>query len=376
MPIFLNKPLKINVVFISFFVVSIIAFGCKAATEESDSLKDKTLVGAIRWDAWTGGEITKQVEKTLGPEKYHSRLPWFAKVVNANEVVIDGSPQEVMDQEIKLAAASGLDYWAILIYPGANVMSVALKQYLKSAEKNRLKFCMILSNTMNSKEADWIYERDRIIELIMDPLYLKVLTDRPLIYVFNADQIIKNHMDRITELRAIFKRKGLDPYWVYMGWNPATDWKVASEAGFDAVSCYACGGQQKTFPAFASGVESAYWYPAEKAGAKQIPLVSSGWDKRPRIDHPVSWEPVTSGSYHKQTEWAPAPTPAELGEHLKKGINFVRNYPLSCESEALLIYAWNEYDEGGWIAPTLQKDGSPDRGRLEAISNIIHIEKE
>ena len=79
--------------------------------------EDRPIVGAIRWDAWTGGGITEQVERTLGPKRYHNRVPWFGKVVNDSTVKIDGSPQEVMDREIGLAASAGLDYWAFLIYP-------------------------------------------------------------------------------------------------------------------------------------------------------------------------------------------------------------------------------------------------------------------
>ena len=29
------------------------------------------VVGAIRWDAWTGGKITAEVERSLGPGKSH-----------------------------------------------------------------------------------------------------------------------------------------------------------------------------------------------------------------------------------------------------------------------------------------------------------------
>ena len=32
-------------------------------------------VGAIRWDAWSGGEVTREVERSLGPAQYHARLP-------------------------------------------------------------------------------------------------------------------------------------------------------------------------------------------------------------------------------------------------------------------------------------------------------------
>jgi hypothetical protein len=46
----------------------------------------RPLVGAIRWDAWTGGWVTETMQKTLGPAKYHERLPWFAAVKGDGQV--------------------------------------------------------------------------------------------------------------------------------------------------------------------------------------------------------------------------------------------------------------------------------------------------
>jgi|GEM_PF-2745824 len=56
-------------------------------------------VGAIRWDAWSGGRVTEEVQRTLGPAKYHDRLPWFAEVKGDKQVRIDGSRPGIMDRE-------------------------------------------------------------------------------------------------------------------------------------------------------------------------------------------------------------------------------------------------------------------------------------
>ena len=103
-------------------ILAVLSVGPSAHAE------DGPIVGSIRWDAWTGGKITREVERSLGPKKYHTRLPWFAEVVDENTVRIDGSPQEVMDREIEWAARAGLDYWAFLTYSKENSLSAALKQ--------------------------------------------------------------------------------------------------------------------------------------------------------------------------------------------------------------------------------------------------------
>jgi hypothetical protein len=83
---------------------------------------------------------TEQVERTLAPEQFRSRLPWFAEVRRDGTVRIDGGRQEVMDQEIVYAAGAGLDYWAFVNYPDARPTSMSLRHYLASRERHRIGF--------------------------------------------------------------------------------------------------------------------------------------------------------------------------------------------------------------------------------------------
>lgn len=36
-----------------------------------------------------------------------------------------------------------------------------------------------------------------------------------------------------------------------------------------------------------------------------------------------------------------------------------------------IIYAWNEYDEGGWLSPSRGADGTLDISRLDAVRHIL-----
>ena len=323
-------------------------------------------VGAIRWDAWTGGPVTKQVERTLGPKKYHHRLPWFAQVTGENQVRINGGPQAVMDREIRFAEDAGLDYWAFLIYPESNPMSTALKQYLKSRERKRVRFCAILHNTLKVKEEHWPKERARAVALLKEPGYETVLDGRPLVYAFTGAGF---PFERFAGFLAAAKKAGLNPYCVYMGWNPAADFQKVSGRGFDAVSAYAKAGGQATFKSLARAVETNYWQRAARAKVPYVPLVTTGWDKRPRKDHPVSWE--KGHGYHTQAVFPSMATPAEIAAHLGRAVAFVRTHRTICAANTIIIYAWNEYDEGGWLSPTRRADGKPDTARLDAIRSVL-----
>ena len=333
-------------------------------------MRSPTCVGAIRWDAWSGGEITRQVERTLGPAKYHDRLPWFADVTDEDTVRIGGNTQAVMDQEIDFAARAGLDYWAFLVYPEAMSMSDALKTYLRSSGRRRINFCLILHNSFTVSDEAWPRERARALALLREPGYQTVLGNRPLVFTFGLKAGDASVKRRLNEFQHEAAAAGIHPYFVYMGWKPASDYQREAEAGFDAVSAYARAGNQSTFAELVAAVETDYWEAAAAAGVPYVPLVTTGWDKRPRKDHPVSWE--LNHSYHKQDVFPATATPAEIAAHLKRALAFVDSHPACCAANAMVIYAWNEHDEGGWLCPTWTQHG-PDTARLDAVRDVLRL---
>lgn len=324
-------------------------------------------VGAIRWDAWTGGEITTVVEHTLTPKKYQFRLPWFAEVSGDGRVRIDGARPGVMEEEIDFAARAGLDYWAFLLYPESSSMSRALELYRRSARRERIDFCVILHATLGVSEADWPRERDRVLRLLREPGYQKVLDGRPLVYAFQMPDEGGNA--RFAELLRVARATGLSPYWVYMGWNPVADYRRESPRGFDAVSAYAYSGADDTFSKLCETVETRYWRTAAAAKIPFVPLVTTGWDKRPRQDYPVPWE--KNQNYHTQKVFPGTATPGEIAAHLTAALRFSREDRELYAADTIIIYAWNEHDEGGWLAPTWTPGGNPDTGRIDALARVL-----
>ncbi len=335
----------------------------------ADDRPPRALVGAIRWDAWTGGEVTQQVERTLGPEKYNARLPWFAELVSNDVVRINGGCQEIMDQEIAFAAEAELDYWAFLLYPESTSMSESLRLYLKSGIRRRVGFCVILHNAFGVDEAQWPRERDRAVALLQEPGYQTVLGGRPLVYAFQIERRGVFPEARFTEFRQAAQAVGLDPYCVYMGWNPSSDFKIKEPLGFEAVSHYASVSDEATFAQLCGWVEANYWRDAAAAGVPYVPLVTTGWDKMPRKEHPVSWE--KDHDYHHQAVFPSTATPAEIAGHLQRALAFVREHPTICPANTVIMYAWNEHDEGGWLVPTWTPGGKPDTGRMDALGRIL-----
>ena len=95
------------------------------------------------------------VEKTLGPRHWHDRLPFYAREVSNSAVEVRGHSQAVMDQEIASASAAGLDYWAFVIYPPDNPLSLGFKLYLNSPVKSKIHFCLNLQGGWMGDPVSW-----------------------------------------------------------------------------------------------------------------------------------------------------------------------------------------------------------------------------
>lgn len=363
--------------------VLFMAFACGPTAVMADDTvaaePARVVVGAIRWDAWHGDASTVglTVEKTLAPARWHYRLPFYGKVVGENVVEVRGNTREIMDREIDYAHAAGLDYWAFVIYPEDNALSQGLHLYLASEKKSRIKFCLNLQGGWEAGGGPtaWPGKLARYIRYFKEPSYQTVLNGRPLVYLYSVEGLVGPGKfedwaavrTAFDALRAAVIAAGMpSPYIVAQGWSPDTLKEQAATLGLDAIGAYASSGGAKagSYADLARHTEHR-WDGFKAVGEPVIPLVTTGWDMRPRVETPVPW--VKGGDMEQYYE---APKPAELATHLKQAITWCREHPEAAEARTILIYAWNEFDEGGWLCPTL-KEGS---ARLEAIGRVLKPE--
>lgn len=338
------------------------------------------VVGAIRWDAWHGdrGAPGRAVEKSLGPAHWHERLPFFARVTAPDRVEVRGDRQEVVDREIAYAAAGGLDYWAFCYYPTSPAMNYALDLYLASRRKEQVRFCLLLQSGHLAKDATWPKLRDRLVAIFREPTYQKVLADRPLLYLYlNGPDGLQRRFDSLENARRAFD--GLreaaraagsgDPYCVLLNWTPDVAAEQMRAIGFDAIGAYATiggGAGRRPYAALARHTRQ-FWDKCRATGARVVPIVMAGWDRRPRIENPVPWEKPREGETIETALHFAAPRPQELADSLSDAVRWSRNHRQANPAQAVLIYAWNEIDEGGWLVPTLSEGDA----RLRAIAKVL-----
>ena len=88
-----------------------------------------------------------------------------------------------------------------------------------------------------------------------------------------------------------------------------------------------------------------------------VPTVITGWDSRPRWASNVNG--AEPGPYFTEA------TPADITNDVTAALNGPANQP-TAKADTILMYAWNESDEGGWLVPTL-----PPALRFQAVDQAL-----
>ena len=140
----------------------LIALGARGELAAIPAPASRPLVGAIRFDAWQSGESATDdwLIAQLGPKQWRYRLPNFGTEISDTQVRMDEATPANMDQEIALAKAAGIDYWAF------NHLLTRERQclntYLASSRKSEVKFCLQMGAFFDARAAD-------AVNLMKDP---------------------------------------------------------------------------------------------------------------------------------------------------------------------------------------------------------------
>jgi len=338
----------------------------------------RPLVGAIRWDAWYAPRdpVTEAVERSLAPPRYHYRLPFFAKVKPDSSVEIDGGHRETIDREIAYAERAGLDYWAFVWYGPASPMNTALRLYRDSPRHRAVNFCLIATLGQWNGRGGYHDVVAQQAEYTADPAYQRVLEGRPLFYLaFVTPEIVQRDWGVIDAVRdavgvlrdAVRGKSGATPYVVLMATGAAGAGELAKKVGADAVGAYAPHADRRAAPYARLAAEAVeFWDALAAHGLDVVPTVMTGWDRRPRIEHPVPWEPYQQPGIGLDLYYETA-RPDQIAAHLRNCLRWIDGHPRAAPARVALIYAWNENDEGGWLIPTYPHD----TGRIEAVRKAL-----
>lgn len=332
----------------------------------------KIRIGMINWDACLPentyfGHYTLN---TLGNDKYKDRLPYFAQK-KGNGYDFSYRTQEEYDRELRYAIDAGVDFFAYCWYPdtlcernfwkdlGSSLLwehypelNLGRKLYQTSELNKEIKMCAILF----TGRAYAISDIDDLIFAMKQDYYEKI-DGRPIVCTFGGFE-----EGFIDELKLHTKKHGIDPYIVFFN-TSATIHEGINYDKADAISAYAACCQCENFDDVISCVEEKN-YKRLGAGLKEMPHVSIGWNPMPRVEKPSPWVNYPDGPYSQ------LPTEEQLEKCFDKLFDFIEKNPEKIVDGYAMVYAWNEFEEGGYLCPTLCENGEADTKFLESFKRV------
>jgi hypothetical protein len=306
-----------------------------------------------------------------------------------------------MDLECTIAAANGIKYWAFDSYQASSgnaghndSLSTAWNMYQASPNNNLVKWCWIMGGSMLGaptwSDNSWQPYMTTLAQQMAQSNYMTVLSGRPLLYVIWDDSYVTswfqgsnaNFATTLTYLRTQCSNQGIgNPYIVLisLGVSTTTISSRRATVGADAISQYApimfseYTGSLPNAWSLADTRIQAQWAAMVATGSPVIPCAMTGWDKRPRIDHPDVVGGTVAPPFIGHNLYYVTPTNTEVANHMQALVNYVNANPSACPSGAALIYSWNECSEGGnGLIPTLGRPPSNNTtSLLSAIAPVI-----
>ncbi len=347
-----------------------------AQTKETPEPEKKMTIGAYYFDGWAGrhssaDDPNEPWARNAPPllrrrmvEEFPQREPlWGWR---------DDTP-EIMEKQIALAADHGLGFFAFCWYwhdNGGPINAKAIEEdpkqtglelFLQAKNNDRMKFCLLVANHQGFeiKGAErWKQAADYWMRYLKHPRCLTV-GGKPLLIIFNP---AGGDKEGFAYLQEAARKAGLPGVAVAAcgGGEPAAGY--ALKTAYNVVPGYFGGSEAHKYAELAEANEAAWRGSPEQPC---MPEVIAGWDKR-------AWESPTATG--RDAAWYfPDRTPEQFAAHLRNAMTWMDQHPDQTTAERIvLIYAWNELGEGGYILPT---KGDPDGKYLKALQSVVKERK-
>ena len=303
------------------------------------------------------------------PNKYvPAGNDWRTNYPDRRALLGEYNEQATMDREIIAAASNGVSFFQILWYyqgnqqhrePHQEKLNEGLSLFLASTNNSRVKFTIEFVNhppfAIESDDA-WRQACREWCKAMQHPSYLKI-DGRPVFKIHGLDWFFQQNKGdsrevarRLEVLREIARQAGVGDPLIGAGVMAGGVTAGLAVQPYDYLTTYMdvpnLPQRERPYPyATLLGLAARAWTNYAQLGDKPyVPYLPAGWDPRPWKDPRPSFELPT------RTDWTAAlqQLKATLASHPNLGFPTRGN----ARQPAVLIYAWNEFGEGGFVAPT------------------------
>lgn len=345
-------------------------------SEVSAQKKAQIKVGAYYFDGWAGHHrASNNPAETWAKNAPSNSSKRLAEEFGEREPVWGwrDDAQEIMERQIDLAADNGIEFFLFCWYWRDNggpinpsaieslSLHTSMNLYLKAKNKNRIKFGLLVANHQGSEikgTENWGKATEFWMKYFNDPQYVKV-DGKPLVVIFNSGGCDN---DAIAKMQEVSKAQGLNQGLSIAGCGNVADKNFGYKTHYNMNPGYTAGHEAHKYSELIDS-HKKNWVGTEKQ--PYIPEVTVGWDKRPWEDKSGKG---TGGA--KEGWYFPNRTTKEFKGFLTDAITWMDGHPTQTTKERyVLIYAWNELGEGGYLVPT---KGDPKASYLKVIRSVVY----
>lgn len=342
----------------AMLIISLLTSEVNALVMAHEGKNKDYLVGVHYFAGWWRAKPNKWM--TDGRE-------WLADYPERKPLLGLYNEQETMDREIRAAANHGVDFFQILYYPlhgispeaGEARLNDGLKTFLTSPNNHLLRFTIeYVNHPPFDVPTDELWEKvcHEWADVMKHPSYLRV-GGRPVFKIHSVDFLIQQCggelsrvKARVETLRRIVTESGLPNPIIAGGVGAGGIASGEAVAPFDYLTTYMefadLPPTDTPYPyeQLIKYAEKAWIAYGTKADKMYMPYVPAGWDPEPWKDP----RPPYTMPTREEWRFALRRVQAALDKYPNLGIPSGDGG----RQKAFVIYAWNEFGEGGFIAPT------------------------
>jgi hypothetical protein len=271
---------------------------------------------------------------------------------------------EIMERQIDLAADQGIAFFAFCWYWNKDLKKLdqdpkhtGLNLFLKARNNHRLKFCLLVANHQGffiQGTEEWAKAADAWLPYLKHPQHLTVNRE-PLVIIFNPGNASK---EGLAQIQATALKAGLPGVAIAACGSGKAEIGFTHTTHYNIVPGYAAKSEPRPYAELVEAHQRAWNGSTEQP---HIPTLTVNWDKRP-------WEGprglgTVAGAYYSDR------TPQQFDSALESAITWMDDHPRQTTAERIvLLYAWNELGEGGFLAPT---KGDPEGTYLKVVKQVL-----
>lgn len=340
----------------------------------------KVTLGAIRWDNWS---LDSPYGQVLADPGLRDRVPYYTERLPNGHLGFPGNTERALNADVHYAKAAGLDYFIFGYYlesaawgrdaSRATALNRALTNFVRLPDKLGIKYALNFNLSFPSRDVPMVSAA--ITKALLGPDYMRANDgSAPVFFLVNTmgtwlkglggEEGAKAALSDLRNRVKVATDQNL--YLVALLFNLSETEPVAHKLGFDAVSTYATAlgsnGKSLSYASCAALAQKAWQVEAEHGSGGFLPTVTLGWDYRPALR-----DPQEKKTRKPNPDWCQPATDEEWTRQIRGAINQAANNPRNDRFRSVVMYAWNESSEGGWIQPTLSEGVR----RLKVIANAV-----